>query len=36
MVIDENGWKLRRDVNKENIDLLRPAFEECLLDGDRH
>ena len=36
MVIDENGWNLRRDVNKENIDLLRPAFEECLLDGDRH
>lgn len=32
MVINEEGWKLERDVNKKNMDLLRPAFEECLLD----
>lgn len=32
MVISEDeGWTLGTDVNKDNIDLLRPAFDECLL-----
>ncbi|RBP98973.1 carboxylesterase/lipase family protein [Bifidobacterium xylocopae] len=34
MVINEDGWKLEQDVNKENIDMLRPAFQECLLESE--
>lgn len=33
MCIDEHRWELRRDANTANVELLRPAFDECLIQG---
>lgn len=32
MVMDENSWECKKNINDKNDELLRSAFEECLLE----
>lgn len=33
MVMDDHGWEVADDPNKVNREILRPAFDECLINA---